>query len=85
VKNPAGVKAFGIRLRQLRESKSLSQQALADGADVSKLTIQRIEHAKGAPTLDVLISLAHALELPLRDLLTFPEPISGMPTINRHS
>jgi transcriptional regulator with XRE-family HTH domain len=85
VKNPAGIKAFGLHLRQLRESKKLSQQALADGADVSKLTIQRIEHAKGAPTLDVLISLAHALELPLRDLVTFSETIIIAPTINRQS
>ena len=73
MKNPAGIKAFGLHLRKLRNSKNLSQQALADGADVSKLTIQRIEHAKGAPTLDVLISLAYALELPLQKLVAFSE------------
>ena len=74
MKNPASVEAFGLHLRQLRETRGLSQQALADSADLAKLTIQRIEHAKGAPTLDVLVSLAHALELPLRELMGFVEP-----------
>jgi transcriptional regulator with XRE-family HTH domain len=77
VKNPASVEAFGLHLRQLREARGLSQQALADSADLAKLTIQRIEHAKGAPTLDVLVSLAHALELPLRELMDFVEPNSS--------
>ena len=74
MKNPASIAAFGLHLRQLRKTRGLSQQALADGANLAKLTIQRIEHAKGAPTLDVLVSLAHALELPLRELMDFTEP-----------
>ena len=74
MKNPASVAAFGLHLKQLREARGLSQQALADYADVSKLTVQRVEHAKGAPTLDVLVSLARALRLPLAELMAFPEP-----------
>lgn len=74
MKNPASVAAFGLHLRQLREARGLSQQALADYADVAKLTVQRVEHARGAPTLDVLVSLARALGLPLRDLVDFTEP-----------
>lgn len=73
VKNPASIEAFGLHLRKLREERGWSQQALADYADIAKLTVQRIEHAKGAPTLDVLVSLARALHLPLRELLDFPE------------
>ena len=72
MKNPASVEAFGLHLRKLREERGWSQQALADYADIAKLTVQRIEHAKGAPTLDVLVSLARALHLPLRELLDFP-------------
>jgi transcriptional regulator with XRE-family HTH domain len=75
VKNPASVEAFGVHLRTLRERRGWSQQALADYADVAKLTVQRIEHAKGAPTLDVLISLARALQLPLRELMDFMETV----------
>lgn len=73
MKNPASVEAFGVHLRKLREARGWSQQVLADYADVAKLTVQRIEHAKGAPTLDVLVSLAKALRLPLRDLVDFVE------------
>lgn len=73
MKNPASVAAFGTHLKQLREARGWSQQALADYADVAKLTVQRIEHAKGAPTLDVLVSLARALQLPLRELLDYRE------------
>ena len=77
MKNPASVVAFGLHLKQLREARGLSQQALADYADVSKLTVQRTEHAKGALTLDVLVSLARALHLPLPELLAFPEPATN--------
>ena len=73
VKNPASVAAFGVHLRKLREARGWSQQALADYADVAKLTVQRIEHAKGAPTLDVLVSLARALQVSLPELMDFAE------------
>ena len=41
-------------------------------ADISKLTIQRIELAKFSVTLDVLISLTRALELPMSELMNCP-------------
>lgn len=71
MKNPTGIKAFGVQLRQLREAKDLSQQELADLADVAKITVQRIENAKYTVTLDVLISLANALEITLSELLDY--------------
>ena len=73
MKNPASVEAFRVHLKKLREARGWSQQAPADYADVAKLTVQRIEHAKGAPTLDVLVSLARALQLPIRELMDFAE------------
>ena len=73
MKNPATVAAFGEHLRTLRRGRGLSQQALADEADLSRPTIQRIETANLAPTLDVLASLARALQLRLRELLDFEE------------
>jgi transcriptional regulator with XRE-family HTH domain len=71
VKNPADIKAFGTHLRKLREEKELSQQQLADMADVAKITVQRIELAKFVVTLDVMISLSKALEIPLNKLTDF--------------
>ena len=71
VKNPTKVKEFGLHLRRLRQARGLSQQQLADLADVSKITIQRIENAKFNVTLDTLISIANALEITLSKLLVF--------------
>lgn len=71
LKNPTDIKAFGTHLRKLREGKDLSQQQLADVADVAKITIQRIENAKYTATLDVLISIAKALRIPLSELVSY--------------
>ena len=74
MKNPSAIKAFGVQLRMLRESKDLSQQELADLADVAKITVQRIENAKYTATLDVLISLSKAMKIPLKDFVDFKLP-----------
>ncbi|MBO0360840.1 helix-turn-helix transcriptional regulator [Hymenobacter sp. BT186] len=62
-----------MHLRALRLQKGLSQQALADEADLSRPTIQRVETAHLCASLDVLTSIARALQVPLRELLDFPE------------
>ncbi len=69
MKNPAGIKAFGAHLRHLHEERGMSQQELADYADVAKMTVHRIETAQFSATLDVLLSLAKALTLPLHELV----------------
>ncbi len=70
------LQAFGQYLRQLREARGWSQQVLADEADVSKPTVYRIETARYSVTLDVLVSLAQALEIPLAELVSFAGPVS---------
>ena len=69
MKNPAGIKAFGAHLRHLREERGMSQQELADYADVAKMTVHRIETAQFSATLDVLLSLARALKMPAHEML----------------
>lgn len=76
MKNEAVLRAFGHHLRQLREARGWSMQELADVADVSKPTIYRIETARYSATLDILVSLAQALELPLARLVSFEEATS---------
>jgi DNA-binding XRE family transcriptional regulator len=71
VKNSSDIKAFGTHLRKIREGNELSQQQLADMADVAKITVQRIENAKFTVTLDVMVSIAKALNMPLKDLVNF--------------
>ncbi|RSK43163.1 helix-turn-helix domain-containing protein [Hymenobacter rigui] len=74
MKNEEVLKAFGQHLRQLREARGWSQQALADVADVSKPTIYRLETARYSVTLDVLASLAQGLEISLSELMQFSVP-----------
>ena len=71
MKNPAAIKSFASHLRVLRENAGLSQQELADMAEISKITIQRIENAKYSVTLDTLVSISDALNVPLKKLMEF--------------
>lgn len=71
MKNTAEIRAFATHLRVLREKAGMSQQQLADAAEISKLTIQRIENAKYSVTIDTLISISDALEIPLKKLVDF--------------
>lgn len=74
MKNPKGLQAFATHLRRIREARNLSQQELADLADVDKKTIQRVENVQFRVTLDVLLSIAKGLEVPLTDLTNFIVP-----------
>lgn len=73
MKNATAIRVFGQRLRKLREARGMSQQELADYADIAKPTIQRTEHGQSAVTLDVLLSLAQALDVPLHDLVNLSQ------------
>jgi len=53
-------RAFGERLRRLREEQGLTQEALADGS-VSPTHISLIERGKRSPSAEVLQQLAHRL------------------------
>lgn len=62
---------FGEHLRHLREAKGLSQQMLADMANLDKKTLQKIELGRLNPSLATLVSLGNALEMPLKELVDF--------------
>lgn len=64
MKNPAEIKLFATYLRVFRENAGMSQQELADSADISKITIQRIENAKYSVTPDTLLLITEALQVP---------------------
>jgi transcriptional regulator with XRE-family HTH domain len=62
---------LGVHIRQLRESKNLSQQDLADDCGIPKVQIGRIERAKINTTVRTLIKIANALEIEPKELLNF--------------
>jgi transcriptional regulator with XRE-family HTH domain len=69
IRNQAKIEAFGLRLRRLRDERNLSQQELADNANLAKPTIQRIEKGTTSAGLDILLSLAEALNMSLREMI----------------
>ncbi|WET04851.1 helix-turn-helix transcriptional regulator [Flavobacterium sp. YJ01] len=63
---------LGIHIRQLREKKGLSQQALAEDCDIPRNQIGRIERAEINTGIKTLIRIANALDIDLKELLDFP-------------
>jgi transcriptional regulator with XRE-family HTH domain len=62
--DPARV-LFGRRLRELRERAGIRQGDLAARAGVSGPYLSSIEYGRGNPTLDVIVSLAKTLGVPV--------------------
>ena len=75
MKNPVLLHAFGEHLRALRKQRGLSQQALADEADISWPTVQRVEAGRQSATLEVLAALAQALGVSLPELVDVPQAL----------
>ena len=55
------VHLFGDRLKELRISKSLSQEELSEILEVRKSSISNWETGKATPTFDMLVKIAHYL------------------------
>jgi len=68
IKNDEVIKAFGGRLRDLRISKSLSQEELANEAEIPLSQVGRIERGEINPTLSTISVLARSLGVNIRDL-----------------
>lgn len=61
---------IGGRLRQERAAAGLSQEGLARLADVTAMTVSRIERGIHWPSRATLEALAQALQIPVTRLLT---------------
>jgi transcriptional regulator with XRE-family HTH domain len=62
---------MGLHIRQLRESKGISQEQLAADAEIPYSSVNEIEAGKTNPTIASLMALSEALGVPLKDLLNF--------------
>ena len=75
VKYPKEIKAFGSNIKKLRKAAKLTQQALADDANVSRKTIQRIENGEYVISIETIFGLACALNVEI-DVLFSPIKLS---------
>lgn len=61
---------FAANLKRTRQDRGLSQAALAAAADVADSYVSMLERGQRIPPLDTVANLAHALHVPVRDLLS---------------
>jgi transcriptional regulator with XRE-family HTH domain len=55
--------AFGLVLRECRQKAGISQETLADSADIDRTYVSLLERGLRQPTLETLFSLAQALSV----------------------
>ena len=60
---------LGETLRAKRKNAGLTQEKLAEKADLSAIFISRIERGRESPSVDSLVKIARALGLKVRDLV----------------
>ena len=61
-------KAFGRHLRSCRRARGLTQERLAELADVSSDTIRRLEYGSFSPSLDTMRKIAKGMQIELSTL-----------------
>ena len=62
------LKAFGKRLAEVRKSRGITQEALADKLDISAVSVTYLETGRRWPRLITLQRVAKALDVRLEDL-----------------
>jgi transcriptional regulator with XRE-family HTH domain len=72
---------FGARLRELRNSRGMTQAELARQAQVTASYVWRLESGGAAPGIDLLDRLAVALGTTAADLLPVAEPPDSLPVL----
>jgi transcriptional regulator with XRE-family HTH domain len=60
---------FGRRLRELRKKRGMTQEALAEAADLSGNYISDLELGLKVPSLTILVRLSEALDIGTPELL----------------
>jgi XRE family transcriptional regulator, regulator of sulfur utilization len=60
--------AFGRRIRELRMRLNLSQEQLAERADLHWTYVSEVERGRRGPSLDVIGRLAVGLRIPLSEM-----------------
>ena len=62
---------IGLRIKELRRSKHMSQETLSEIMGISSKYLSSIERGKENPTLDTLVKLSAALDVEMSGIFTF--------------
>lgn len=67
----ANLKAFGLRIKELRVLRKLTQEKLAEKCDINSKYISRIEMGLQFPSFDVLAKITAAMRMEMKDVFDF--------------
>src|ERR1700748_1216932 len=73
--------AVGPRLRSIRQRSGATLAQLSEATGISVSTLSRLESGQRRPTLELLLLLARAHQLPLDELVGAPE--TGAPRVHQ--
>jgi transcriptional regulator with XRE-family HTH domain len=73
------------RMRQIRESKKLSQGDVQNRSGLLRCYISRIENGHSVPALETLEKIARALEVPLYELFYEDGPLFEPPALAKNA
>jgi transcriptional regulator with XRE-family HTH domain len=79
------VLAIGSRVRELRNQRGLTLQALADMTGLSASLLSLVERGKTSPSIGTLVAVAHALEVHMGDLVPGESTVRESPVARKGS
>ena len=74
---------LGRRIRELRKKKGLTQERLAEKANVDVKYLGNIERGRENPTIGTLEKLANALSVKIHQILNFEHELQGERLLRR--
>jgi transcriptional regulator with XRE-family HTH domain len=74
---PSLRKDFGIRLKEIRLNRKMTQERFAEFLGISVDFLSLIERGINAPSFETIERMARTLRLPVRALFEFPERRAG--------
>jgi transcriptional regulator with XRE-family HTH domain len=76
-------KAFGRRLKSIREAARLTQEQVAERTHGDAKYLSALENGRSSPTLDTIMGLAKALGVPVSDFLLLDGEDSDTKSLRR--
>ena len=64
-------KLLGVRIKEIRKTRGLSQEQLSGKIDIDPKHLSRIESGRSFPSLDTLEKLANTLQVEVKDFFEF--------------
>lgn len=58
-----------MTIKEMRQKRNLTQDALAEAVGCSRITIARMEAGRAPATLKIMEGLSHAFDIPMNEVL----------------